>query len=193
MVDFGGFGNQKTCPSHPTTCLRLHILIYIYTFPVTPQKQVPYQVKLPGGARRERTEEEKALKVLPGLPSLASVPGNPRYLINEFQLLVTSELVSWAGHELYTQFPLAFDAYSIQLDYWSCLLSTCIPCLPYIHLCTFLFCNFTRPGARRRSEGHATGQDRGAKHAFVRSPRRLQRVPQFPQGEKTATRPADLP
>ena len=55
--------------------------------------QLPYQVKLNGQVHRERTEEEKAQRVLPGLPSLDDAPGNPRYLINELHLSVGNHSV----------------------------------------------------------------------------------------------------
>jgi hypothetical protein len=55
-------------------------------------RQAPYQVRGPGNTKRERTPEEKARKALPGcFPNLTGVPGNPKRLINEFQLLVHVE------------------------------------------------------------------------------------------------------
>ena len=56
-------------------------------------KQVPYmRQQVGGGAKRPRTDEERARKQLP-MPSMATVPGQPKWAINEFQFLVSGPLL----------------------------------------------------------------------------------------------------
>jgi len=47
---------------------------------------LPFQCMLPGGKSRERTDAEIAAKCLP-LPSQGASPGQPKYVVNELQLL----------------------------------------------------------------------------------------------------------
>ena len=47
---------------------------------------LPFQCSLPGGKSRERTPAEKAAKILP-LPNQGTSPGEPKYAVNELQLL----------------------------------------------------------------------------------------------------------